>query len=224
LPGVDRAAIAGFHRELRAAYRELFEDTVIVVADPGETGDQIIARCARAVPPGTDVDIMGIQNIKGTGLDFVYRWLALDETTARLAALASPQRDVRLAALQGLETFADYGLVDAGLAAAALAAHTAEHPDEIVALERARDQVRAVHEARRAALGRAAGRDLLDRALAVVEAVIDPLDSIRRRRRATAVMADLVAERISHARAAREMRALYDRQKGGWLADGLRSG
>jgi hypothetical protein len=40
---------------------------------------------------------------------------------------------------------------------------------------------------------------------------------MRRRSRAQRVIDDLVAHRISHGRAAKEMRALYDRQGGGWL-------
>ena len=32
---------------------------------------------AAPAPPGVRVTVMGTQNIKGTGLDFVYRWLAL---------------------------------------------------------------------------------------------------------------------------------------------------
>ena len=105
---------------VRRAYHELFEDLLVVVDDAGETGDQIIDRCARAVPPGTQVSVMGIQNIKGTGLDFVYRWLALDQTQARLSRLDSDDRETRLAALRELDGFEDYGMVDAALASATL--------------------------------------------------------------------------------------------------------
>jgi len=168
---------------------------------------------------------MGIQNIKGTGLDFVYRWLALDQTQVHLRAARGDDAGARLAALRAVESFEDYGLVDAGLAASVLAASSAPTgSDEAVARERALRRVTAVHDERRRALGRTAGRDAIARLLGRVEAVLDPLDSIRRRRRAGRVMRDLVAQRISHARAAVEMRALYDRQKGGWLDDALRGG
>ena len=58
---------------------------------------------------------------------------------------------------------------------------------------------------------------MLARLVAPIEALLDPIDSVRRRRRADRVVGDLIAHRISHARAAKEMRALYDRQGGGWL-------
>ena len=77
--------------------------------------------------------------------------------------------------------------------------------------------MRAVHLARKEALAAAAQPDLSARLIGQVETLLDPLDSVRRRRRARAIMQDLVDHRISHGRAAKEMRALYDRQGGGWL-------
>jgi hypothetical protein len=43
-------------------------------------------------------------------------------------------------------------------------------------------------------------------------------DGVLRRRRADRVVDELVAGRVSHERAARELRELMKRQKGGWLA------
>ena len=39
-------------------------------------GCEIIELIGQLTPPGFLNRIMGIQNIKGTGLDFVYRWQA----------------------------------------------------------------------------------------------------------------------------------------------------
>jgi poly-gamma-glutamate synthase PgsB/CapB len=215
----QRGDVASFHACVRGVYRALFEDQLVVVDDAGETGDRIIDRCARSVPPGTDVSVMGIQNIKGTGLDFVYRWLALDQTTARLAKLASDDPAIRIAALRELDGFEDYGLVDAGLAATALKPYVAQLRDEQEALygRRALERVQVIHEQRRRALTAVSREGVWSRIAAPLEAMLDPIDSMRRRHRATRVIEDLVAHRISHGRAAKEMRALYDRQGGGWL-------
>jgi poly-gamma-glutamate synthase PgsB/CapB len=214
----DDSALAGFHATVRGVYKALFEDQLVVVDDAGETGDQIIDRCARAVPPGTDVSVMGIQNIKGTGLDFVYRWLALDQTKARLVRLESNDEDARIAALRELEAFEDYGLVDAGIASTVLTSYVAHVRDqELMHARRALERVKTIHAQRRAALTSAASRSLWSRIATPLESMLDPLDSMRRRRRAQRVIDDLVAHRISHGRAAKEMRALYDRQGGGWL-------
>jgi len=215
----SRHSVSACNAAVRAAYHELFEDQLIVVEDPGETGDQIIDRCARAVPPGTHVAVMGIQNIKGTGLDFVYRWLAFDKTLERLQRLDDPDPAVRVAALRELETFDDYGVVDAGLAAATLAARAPRIADEEEAahVQRTLVRVREIHTRLRNAVDATKSRTLLARVGEAIEAVLDPLDSVRRRRMAQRVMRDLIAHRISHERAAKEMRALYDRQGGGWL-------
>jgi poly-gamma-glutamate synthase PgsB/CapB len=201
------------NRELRDAYRALFTESVIVVENAGETGDRIIDRCASCVPPGTQVNVMGIQNIKGTGLDFVYRWLALDQTMARLARLGSDT-----AVYRELEAFEDYGLVDSGIAADALATHAEQvHGEAQVLAKRALERVRAIHTDKQHKLDEAGEASLLARIVAPIEAILDPIDSMRRRRRADRIVGDLIRHRISHARAAKEMRALYDRQGGGWL-------
>src|SRR5262249_43498657 len=61
----------------RAAYRALWKETVVPMRDSSLTGDQILDVIARGVPPGVHASIMGVQNIKGTGLDFVYRWVSI---------------------------------------------------------------------------------------------------------------------------------------------------
>ena len=87
--GADGSEVAAFHRSFRDAYRELFLEQLVPVEDAGATGDQVIDACARAVPPGLSVSIMGAQNIKGTGLDWVYRWVALDRVKSALEGLQS---------------------------------------------------------------------------------------------------------------------------------------
>jgi hypothetical protein len=162
---------------------------------------------------------MGIQNIKGTGLDFVYRWLALDTTIARLDRLDDTDRDARLQALRELDGFEDYGMVDAGIAAHTLAAYALRSldEDELVYVQSALERVRGIHETQKRALAQASTKDLRAKLIAGIETLLDPIDSMRRRNRASAIMRDLVDRRISHGRAAKEMRALYDRQGGGWL-------
>lgn len=210
-PAIDELA--------RVAYRELFEDQLVIVDDANESGDQIIDRCARAVPPGTQVSVMGIQNIKGTGLDFVYRWLALDTTMARLARLGSDDREARLQAIRELDGFEDYGMVDAGVAAAVLETYAQRglDEDELVYVQSALERVRTIHATKRRALALASTKDFKAKLIDGIETLLDPMDSVRRRRRAAAIMRDLIDHRISHGRAAKEMRALYDRQGGGWL-------
>ncbi|MBL9106347.1 MAG: hypothetical protein JNL82_35825 [Myxococcales bacterium] len=210
-------AIEGFHRGLRAAYEELFLELLDVIEDPHSTGDQVVLRCALAVPPGVRVTVMGTQNIKGTGLDFVYRWIALAAAQQSLAALASRDPAARAGAWQRLASPDDPGLLDAGLVAARVAA-TAPRPEEAEAHARVLASATALHQARRQGLG---GRARSGRMTAVVgwlEGWIDFVDAVVRQRRAARVMRDLARQRIGHARAALVMRELDARAKGGWLA------
>jgi len=220
----DEAARRAFLAEFAAAYRALFLAQVHVVEDAGATGDQILDRCARLCPPGTDVTLVGTQNIKGTGLDVVYRALAIDRVARALRDQQSPREDRRLAALLDLESFEDHGLVDAGLARALLARPSPHRlsADETATRARIAAKVDAIWRQRKAALVDQRGAGLVDRVAAWGEGVLDWVDSIHRTHTSRRILSDLVHHRISHARAALEQRRLVTRTKGGWLLKRLR--
>lgn len=88
-------------------------------------------------------------------------------------------------------------------------------------MRRLADKARATHEAKLAALRHTGAATFLQSATRKVERVFDYLDSVQRRRLSELLLEDLVAGRISHARAALETRKLYERQKGGWLLKGF---
>ncbi|MFY0539893.1 hypothetical protein [Nannocystis pusilla] len=210
------------HAAVRDAYRDLFMDLIDVVVDPLTTGDQVILRCALAVPPGVRAILMGTQNIKGTGLDFVYRWTALDIAQQNLAALASPEPEVRRQALQRLAQPADPGLIDSGLVAAQLEQRVA-YDGEAELQSFAAGRARALHQTRVSDLSAGPARGgRHDKWLGWLESCVEFLDGARRYYIARQVMRDLVCLRISHARAAAVMRELDSRAKGGWLIRGLR--
>jgi hypothetical protein len=217
--------VPGYHEAFRKAYAALFEEVLIVIENVGETGDQIIQQCAKSVPPGTELSCMGTQNIKGTGLDWVYRWVAVDKVMSLLKKLDAPRADVRQAALLELEAFEDHGLCDTGQAKAFLARHAARPglpADEQALVERVRKKIDAVYAVRKEGLVKQATKDRLSKLFDPIEAWVDYLDAVRRFRESRVIMKDLVDERISHGRAVVEMRDVYGRQKGGWLAKAVR--
>lgn len=218
-PDAARHANALFER----AYRSLLTDAVVSVDDPNATGDQLIDRAARLAPPGARLALVGCQNIKGTGLDFAHRWVSIDTVVRLVDALASPRADVRQAALAELEAFEDHGVVSAAIARHAVrqGPPAAAAPDEEAAFARLRGRLDEVYEARLRALTATATRSRLARAADWIEGGVDFADAVARRRRADAVLADLVAGRLSHGRAALRMRDLVSRGKGGWLAKSL---
>jgi len=143
---------------------------------------------------------------------------------ACLADLDSPRADRRAAALAELEGFEDHGLVDTGTARDLLARPPAQPPsaDEQAARARIQTKVDEIWRRRRAGLAEARKGGLLDRVAGWGEGWLDWLDSVRRTRQANQITDDLVHKRISHGRAAIEMRKLVGRVKGGWLAKALR--
>ncbi|MBF5040765.1 hypothetical protein FGE12_00035 [Aggregicoccus sp. 17bor-14] len=222
-PGASDPAgeVKQFRSQFRAAYKALFMEQLVPVPDSHATGDQVIDACARAVAPGLQVSIMGAQNIKGTGLDWVYRWIALDRVKSALESFRLGAPDVRRRALEALEGFEDPGLIDSGLARRVLPALASEamSAEEAEMLQQLADRARATHEAKLAALQHTRADTRSERLTASLEKVLDYVDSVDRRRLAQMLMKDLVEGRVSHKRAALEMRKLYERQKGGWLRE-----
>jgi poly-gamma-glutamate synthase PgsB/CapB len=197
-------------------YIELFEAQVVPLHDSSLTGDQVIDRVARSCPPGSVVDIMGVQNIKGTGLDFVYRWVSLDTVERALARVRAGGED-RTLGVRELLLHDDYGLVDATYALEALTGlhrtlSAAEKPEIEPLLQRLGPLVAK----KQAALSAKTAASVGDFLRMVVGKTFDFLDSMRRQTRAKEVLEELVAGRTSHAAAAIEMRAVVARAKGAW--------
>ncbi len=205
---------------VRTAWRALFLDRLVLVHNPEATGDQIIDRLARSLPPGAHVTAMGIQNIKGTGLDFVYRWVNADEVIRELEALDDTDEGRRIDALRAVANSADPGVVGAGTARARLTEHAerALSAEERGALDYARRRIEEQHRALMQGLSASTERSPVARVLDRVEDGVDFVDAVLRTRKARRIIADLVGQRISHGRAAVEMRKLNKRGKGGWLA------
>jgi hypothetical protein len=210
--------------QFRALYRRLFLRKLKVIADSAATGDQIITYAARTVLPGLQVTVMGVQNIKGTGLDFAYRWVALGAVIPRLERCRAPEPLGRMQALRELLAFDDYGLIDAGTVAATLATPApGEAEAERVLRERVQTVATGIHARRLRALTLKEQVQWWVPLLSWVEVVLDPLDAIRRAWVAARTLRELRHHTLSLGDAAATMQGLYTRQKGGWLVKWLRS-
>jgi poly-gamma-glutamate synthase PgsB/CapB len=194
-------------------YKEIFASQIVVLHDPKLDGDQIIDIIARRTPRGAHVSIVGLQNIKGTGLDFAYRWLSIDATALRLDRTSSDDGAVRERALRELLDHDDYGRFDSRFALDWLTA-TRQPVDsrERRLREALIAKLRTVSEAKSPRHGGgplsvwAAVRGWL-------KTIFDHLLAIGRQRAGTRILAELVAGRISRPSAALAMRELV-KQKG----------
>lgn len=214
-------------RTIEEEFRELagrwFMSRFVVMEDYLAGGDRIIDRIRRETPPGILNRVMGIQNIKGTGLDFVYRWVAWEQCHNACVDIRSDNRpEDAERSLSELAAFQDYGLLCEEEVAGTLEIarvkplfQTERRQAEFALIESNMNQ--RLTEVK-ATLGPSRGvtwqRGLIDS----IEAFLDAGDAVRRRKTANRIYKDLVAERISHDRAALELKLLNKRQSGGWLA------
>jgi len=217
------------HAQLDEEYRRLLEGwfnaRLIVIEDAHATGEQIIHHIVEATPPGFMHRLMGMQNIKGTGLDFVYRWQDWERCYQACEKLKDEDPYIVGSGLNELTSFQNYGQLSEKWVRQSIeeVRHSklgsrqrfqAELNVILTALDTAMKEVRLQlqHEHH---------RGLLERFIDGIEAFVDAGDAVSRRKTANRIYRDLVAERISHERAANELRKLTQRQKGGWLLDNL---
>ncbi|WP_407279427.1 hypothetical protein U5817_01095 [Aromatoleum evansii] len=222
-PGTRDAALDA---DFRALLWRWFERKLVTVADYHASGNRIVEIIARHTPPGLHNRVMGIQNIKGTGLDFVYRWQAWGQCHDACADLRGSDATRFRRGLAALAAFQDYGLlcedhVRATLAAARHAPHGQAAVAQAQIAQIAANLEHTMAEVR-AQLGATREQGLLERLVLAIEGFVDAGDAVRRRRVANRIYKDLVAQRISHARAAIELQRLTQQQKGGWLYERLR--
>src|SRR5690606_4832760 len=84
---------------------------IIVVEDYFATGEEVVERVARSVPPGLRGRVLGMQNIKGTGLDFVYRFQAWDKCFEACRMLRSSDPREAEQGIRELTAFQEFGLL-----------------------------------------------------------------------------------------------------------------
>ncbi|MEZ4255929.1 MAG: hypothetical protein R3A78_09490 [Polyangiales bacterium] len=203
----------------RDAYKRVFMDRIHVLWNALSTGDQVADRLVSVVPPGFSARLMGVQNIKGTGLDFVYRWLSLDSVEDTLNRLRRDP-DKALEPLGWLASY-NYGIIECNHALDALRAIEADPPEAMAPFE---EQFKTTleHVTRlRAKLAEGLGETRKPSQWEIVAAKIEPwldfIDSTMRRRAADGILRDFIERRSGHLGAAALMRDLTKRDKGGWL-------
>jgi poly-gamma-glutamate synthase PgsB/CapB len=211
-----------------------FHAKLVSVRDFYIRGEDLVRLVAEQVPPGLVSRIMGMQNIKGTGLDWVYRWQAWE---AAAKACNQLRQDDQSLVEKGLRTLASFQELGA-LSEAEVRASIAELREKIEtipgtsiaqvdALEArleaqlsqfaSNPETGAENEAGESWFARTGGRGL-----SMLEAFIDAGDAVRRRRASDRIYKAMIAEQISNQRAASELKKLTTRQKGGWLVKAVK--
>jgi hypothetical protein len=218
---------------------------LITVHNYDASGEEVVSRIVDETPPGFLNRTIGLQNIKGTGLDFVYRFQAWDICFEACRAAESDDPDVAgrgLQALLGMPVIGQLclervrevvsnGKTSKTLRRADLQSLLEQLETKLMAeqTDDRKDSSSVQHGSRPGAADRDLDRptDKEKRTVSLAhwnkwlidtsEEVLDVNDSLRRRDTADAIYRDLSAGRISRQRAVSELRSINKRQKGGWL-------
>jgi poly-gamma-glutamate synthase PgsB/CapB len=215
----DRATLDEAFREFLWKW---FQRKLVVVHDYYTSGEQLVSLIADETPPGYLNRVMGIQNIKGTGLDFVYRWQAWDACYRACELLRDCDTSQAEKGLRALASFHEYGVLSEEHVKEALAevrqspaAQTEQFQAELAVIKSSFEHAMEELRGKLGAVRKEAG--WLEKLISALEGFLDAGDAVRRRRLANQIYRDLVVERISTERAVLELQNLNKRQKGGWL-------
>ncbi|WP_284123876.1 hypothetical protein [Parerythrobacter aestuarii] len=219
---------------VRALLAKAFHAKLVPVYDYYMKGEYIVRLVAESTPPGLINRIMGMQNIKGTGLDWVYRWQAWEAVWKACEQMRDEDPGTVERGYRFLASFQEFGILSEKAVRAAIAGLRSRieqvptvSPLQLDALEtRLDDQMKQFDSSASEADadkpkegGWLSG--LGSAMLEFAEAFIDAGDAVRRRKAADRIYKALIAEQISSQRAATELKKLTSRQKGGWLAKDL---
>ncbi|MDC0662934.1 hypothetical protein [Marinobacter sp. SS21] len=213
---------------LRTTLDRWFARRFTVILDSHARGDEVLRTIIDHTPPGLDAHVMGMQNIKGTGLDFIYRWQAWDQHYHDGQKLLADEPEQALIGARGLAAVEDFGWLDFDYLARILDQAADRPSNQTQAIQAELTIVRSRLAQAREAMGQAddqagASSRHWDRLLDAVESLLDAGAAVRRRKRANQIYRDLAGQRISHERAALELKDLNRSQKGGWLKARFRS-
>src|SRR3546814_83900 len=109
----EEVRAGGDDASLDAAMRDLltraFRAKLVPVWDYYMPGEAIVRLIAARTPPGLVARIMGMQNIKGTGLDWVYRWQAWEAVWKACEQVSQDDPALIDRGFRVLASFQEYG-------------------------------------------------------------------------------------------------------------------
>ncbi|GAA4642210.1 hypothetical protein GCM10023115_04350 [Pontixanthobacter gangjinensis] len=222
--------------EVRDFLKRVFMAKIVPVRDFYIKGEAVVRLIARNSPPGLVNRIMGMQNIKGTGLDLVYRFQAWEAANKACEQALDSDAATSEKGIAALAAFQEFGALSDTKVKETIA-RLAERPNLPQAfgkpqletiLSRLIEQQAAyqsVSQTDEPENGK--GWEFLGKPkkyfLELAEGILDGGDAVNRKRAADRIYEALIAEQISSGRAAVELKYITARQKGGWMTSALDS-
>lgn len=228
--GSDQARSTKWNELAPQLFTRFFLQKIVPLDDPQATAEIIQTSITQHTPPGFAAKLMGLQNIKGAGLNYVYSWQAWDEIHGAIQQMKADTQDGIECGIKLLNEFPKFDALSIEPLKAALdwvelrPYAQNEHTQSLIKSVRSKIAVKN-KEKTEVVVQEKESKDnssdgppaIVSKVLSWIEGLIDPGDAIRRRKTANQIYQDLVDERISLARAAEELKILISRQKGGWM-------
>lgn len=195
---------------------------IISVEDLHASGDEIIHIISKHTPYNMTNKIMGLQNIKGTGLDFVYRFLNWEQCYNSCQKIISPKKAISLDGIGQLGRFKEFGPLSFEYVKEIL---NEVSKTQITQSEYYQAQIDNIlnfvetmqKQVKYASSNNTEQNKVVKLVMETIESFLDAGDAIKRKKKVEQVYDDLISYRISHERAAVELKKVNKRQKGGWF-------
>jgi len=211
--------------ELREFLWWLIESRVVTVWNYYATGDAVIMEIYNNTPPGKLNKIIGMQNIKGTGLDFAYQWVAWDSVYKICMQLQSSSDIKQL--IDRLASFDRYNFLSIELVTQTIESLKNSPKTQNDYIQTQIRHIESILEKSKEILQNLSSSDdegskglkdiIKDKLIEWLEKLLDAGDAVKRRKEADRIYEDLSNFHISHKRASIELKKIVMRQKGGWL-------
>ena len=214
---------ASNHDELNKTYKEFlwqwFHQKFVVVWNYSATGNQVIDTITQTTPPGIYNQIMALQNIKGTGLDFFYRWQAWEKCNEICTEIDNADKEQLEAALRELEKITHFEILAFDRIGELLTKLSEEKDLPESTLTLIGELKQKLEKASKPSDDGSKKNEEKSTCLCVklLENFLDPGSAVRRRKKVDRVYRDLVKGRISYGQTIIELQKLNKMQKGGWL-------
>lgn len=200
-----------------------FEARFVVIWNFHASGNEVIQSITENTPPGLLSHVMGMQNIKGTGLDFIYRWQAWDTNHELAQCMLKGDTSESLEAARALSAREEFGPLDIEFLSRALSKAAERRETQVEAIQAEIEVTQSKLRQWQGTTANSSSGDqnpaLKAKIISGLEAFLDAGAAVKRRKRANRIYNDLANERISHERAVFELKKVNKEQKGGWLSE-----
>ncbi len=217
----EKLALRELEPLFKATAYHWLEQRIVIVENEHATAHEVLEYLVKHTPPGMYNRVVGLQNIKGIGLELVYLWAAWERCfeACRLIRTGDEARVV-----EGLRVLADFRehsrltLIHTEKTLAFV------EREKLLYTETMQSEYMSVKEQLEAKQRSLAAKKispfkketLVDRLFKWAEAFMDAGDAVRRRKQTDRIYRELIEQRISTAKAATEVKKVVKRQEQGW--------